>query len=56
MEVFRADGSKVTWDSNQSGYAIIGPGRNFREINLSGQKPGIYVVVVNGKSFKILKN
>jgi hypothetical protein len=56
LEMFRADGSKVTDAGNQSGHAAAASGRNFQEINLRDQKPGIYVVVVNGRSFKILKN
>ncbi|GGN12805.1 hypothetical protein GCM10010967_56000 [Dyadobacter beijingensis] len=53
LEVFRADGTRV------EGIRVVNTlisGQYFREINLSNQKPGMYVLVVNGRSFKVLKN
>lgn len=57
LEVFHADGSKVSGIALPTDNAAAATsGRAFREISLRDQKPGIYVVVINGKSFKVLKN
>lgn len=57
LEVFKADGSKVMGIVIPTGNAEAATsGRTFREISLRDQKPGIYILVVNGKSFKVLKN
>lgn len=55
LEVFHADGSRVAGIVISDNEAAT-PGTKFREINLRDQKPGIYVLVINGKSFKVLKN
>lgn len=57
LEVFGVDGSKVKGIAippDKASAAVSGT--NFREINLRGQKPGIYVLIINGRSFKVLKN
>ncbi|PSL33764.1 T9SS type A sorting domain-containing protein [Dyadobacter jiangsuensis] len=57
LEVFKADGSKVMGIVIPTGNAEAATsGRAFREISLRDQKPGIYILVVNGKCFKVLKN
>ncbi|SEJ59660.1 Por secretion system C-terminal sorting domain-containing protein [Dyadobacter sp. SG02] len=55
VEIFRADGSKVTRIAAPVDHAAASL-QNLREIDLRGQKPGIYIVIVNGKSFKVLKD
>jgi hypothetical protein len=57
LEIFNIDGLKVTGKTVRAGNASAATsGANFREIDLRDQKPGIYVLVVNGRSFKVLKN
>lgn len=57
VEIFNINGSKVTGIAVRAENASAATsGTKFREIDLRDQKPGIYVVVVNGKSFKVLKN
>lgn len=56
LELFKSDGSNVTDIVIPTDNAAAASGRTFREINLRDQRPGIYVLVVNGKSFKVLKN
>lgn len=57
LEVFSANGSRVTGITIPTENATSATsGKNFREINLRDQNPGIYVLVINGKSFKVLKN
>lgn len=57
LEVFSVNGSRVTGITIPAGNAVATTsGTNFREISLRDQKPGIYVLVINGKSFKVLKN
>jgi hypothetical protein len=55
VEIFGVDGSKVTGTAVPAGNASAATS-NFREISLRDQKPGIYVLVVDGRSFKVLKN
>ncbi|MBO9614321.1 MAG: T9SS type A sorting domain-containing protein [Dyadobacter sp.] len=49
LEVFRANGSKVQG-------IVQASGTNFQKIDLHNQPPGIYVLMVNGQSFRVLKN
>jgi hypothetical protein len=55
VEIFGVDGSKVMGTAVPAGNASAATS-NFREISLRDQKPGIYVLVVDGRSFKVLKN
>ncbi len=57
LEVFTADGLKVAGIGIQLEKVAAGTsGTISREINFRDQKAGIYVLVINGRSFKVLKN
>ena len=57
LEVYNANGSKVKSIAIPANNAAAATsGKTFREINLRDQKPGIYVLVIDGRSFKVLKN
>lgn len=57
LELFKADGSKVVGATIPTGNAASpAAGRNYQEIDLRGQQPGLYILIVNGSSFKVLKN
>ncbi len=54
LEMFRADGSKIAGISLP--HASLLSGGHFHEIDLRGQRPGIYILIINGRSYKVIKN
>ena len=57
LDVFNLDGSKVTgMPITSDKVSSATSGTNFSEISFRDQKPGIYVLLINGRGFKVIKN